>query len=243
MPPGDASPRRVVLAWGVHAFTASGAVVGTIALLAIAANDLRVAALLMLVALWIDSVDGTLARSVGVERVVPDFDGRRLDDMVDFFNYVIVPVVFMVRAGSLLHGGLVALPILASAYGFSQTSAKTHDDFFLGFPSYWNVVGLYLWLFGVSPGVGTAWVVLFTVLVFVPLKYVYPSKLRVLRRTTNALAGVWLLAFVWMALFPERARELHLVELSLAYPIFYLVLSFSIGGVHRPAGGGAPGGR
>ena len=92
---------RLVLAWGVHLFTASGAVVGALALLSIWTGELANAALLMIVALVIDSVDGTLARAVGVSEVLPQIDGRRLDDMVDYLNFVIVPVVFMASAGCL----------------------------------------------------------------------------------------------------------------------------------------------
>ena len=82
---------RQTLAWGVHAFTASGAVIGALALLAIAGGDLPRAALFMLLALAIDSVDGPLARAVRGRDVLPTIDGRRLDDMVEFLNYVIVP--------------------------------------------------------------------------------------------------------------------------------------------------------
>ncbi len=156
------STRRQTLAWGVHLLTASGAVFGAVALLAIMAGDLSRALLLMGVTLFIDSVDGTLARRVGVAEVLPRIDGRRLDDIVDYLNFVIVPVVFMVAAGSLLHWSFAALPILASAYGFSQNEAKTEDDFFLGWPSYWNVVAAYLWLLHLSPLAGTLIVVFFS---------------------------------------------------------------------------------
>ena len=151
----------------------------------------------------IDSVDGTLARRVGVARVLPHVDGRRLDDIVDYLNYVIVPAVFLVAAGSVSHWAWAALPVLASAYGFSQTEAKTQDDFFLGWPSYWNVVALYLWLLDISAPAGTAWVCLFTVLVFVPIKYVYPSRMPVLRRSTNALAGAWILVMSANVIWPD----------------------------------------
>ncbi len=224
---------RQTLAWGVHAFTASGAVIGAVALLAIAAGDLGRAALLMLLALAIDSVDGTLARAVGVRDVLPRFDGRRLDDMVDFLNYVIVPAVFLVWAGSLVSWHWAALPILASAYGFSQDSAKTEDDFFLGFPSYWNVVALYLWLFEVSPQVGTAIVAVFSAMVFVPLKYLYPSRMPVLRRTTNITCALWTLALTGCVLDPVQTASIHLLALTLLFPIYYLALSFWIGGLHR----------
>jgi len=225
-------PRRVGLAWGVHAFTASGAVVGAVALLAVVAGNLSQAAVLMLVALAIDSVDGTLARAVKVGEVLPGIDGRRLDDIVDYLNYVIVPVVFMVAAGY-LNPWVAALPILASAYGFAQHDAKTEDDFFLGFPSYWNVVALYVWLLGVSPLTATVVVVLFAIGVFVPLKYVYPSKMPVLRRTTNVAGALWVVAITLAVVAPQLTERLPLVEATLVYPAWYLLLSFRYGGLAR----------
>jgi phosphatidylcholine synthase len=226
-------PRRLGLAWGVHAFTASGAVVGTVALLAVAAGNFPQAAILMLVALAIDSVDGTLARAVKVGEVLPGIDGRRLDDIVDFLNYVIVPVVFLVAGGYLTPLWWAALPILASAYGFSQQDAKTEDDFFLGFPSYWNVVALYAWLLDTTPLTTTLFVVLFTVAVFVPLKYVYPSKMPVLRRTTNVLGGLWVVALALAVVAPDLGRRLFLPQITLAFPAWYLLLSFRYGGLAR----------
>lgn len=231
-PPIDRS-LQWTLAWGVHALTASGAVVGAAALLAIAWNDLPRAAALMLIAFGIDSVDGTLARAVGVRDVLPHVDGRRLDDMVDFLNYVIVPCVFMVSAGSLVAWQLAALPIFASAYGFSNADAKTDDDFFLGFPSYWNFVAIYLWLFGVAPAAGTAIVLTLSGLVFVPFKYLYPSKMPVLRRSTTFVGFAWCWALGACVLWPERVGTFPLKEVSLLYPAWYFALSFWLGGVHR----------
>jgi len=227
------SPLRVLLAWGVHVFTASGAVVALAALLAIGAGELPRAALLMLVAMAIDSVDGSLARAARVHEIVPRVDGRRLDDIVDYLNYVIVAAFFMVAAGSLSHWGLAAAPILASAYGFSQCEAKTDDHFFLGFPSYWNVVAIYLWALEVSPATGSAIVLGLAALVFVPIKYVYPSRMPVLRRTTNIGALVWLLVLAAGVAAPAPLGNLPLVELSLLYPAYYLGLSFWIGGLRR----------
>jgi phosphatidylcholine synthase len=231
---GSAVPRsRVALAWSVHLFTASGAVVGALALAAVVAGDLSRAAIWMLVALVIDSLDGTFARAASVSEVLPDFDGRRLDDMVDFLNYVIVPVVFMLAAGSLLGWIFAALPILASAYGFSQVDAKTEDDFFLGFPSYWNVIAIYLWLFELPPVVETAIVAVFAALVFVPFKYVYPSKLRSWRRTTALGAALWLIVLALAAARPESAAAQALAPASLAFPAWYFWLSAHLGGLQR----------
>ena len=99
--------------------------------------------------------------------MIPRVDGRRLDDIVDFLNFVIVPVVFMVASGHLSSSAWAVAPILASAYGFSQHDSKTEDHFFLGWPSYWNVVALYLWLLDLTPGAGTLWVVGFSIAIFV----------------------------------------------------------------------------
>jgi phosphatidylcholine synthase len=222
----DSAPApRQTLAWGVHLLTASGAVLAAVALIAIAEGALSRAALLMLAALAIDSVDGTLARAVGVAQVLPRFDGRRLDDMVDFLNYVIVPALFMVGAGSLLAWPWAVLPILASAYGFSQADAKTPDDYFLGWPSYWNVLAIYLWLLDISPAAGTVWVVGLAIAVFVPMTYVYPSKMPVLRRSTTVAGIAWGLLLIFSILEPYTARRLHLVEISLVFPAWYMALS------------------
>jgi phosphatidylcholine synthase len=223
-------PGRVILAWGVHLFTASGAVIAALALLAIIQERWETAGLLMLAALFIDSVDGTLARRVGVAEVVPRIDGRRLDDVVDFLGYAIVPTVFLLALGALPHWSLASVPILASAYGFSQHDAKTEDDFFLGWPSYWNVVALYIWLLEIGPGLATAIVSAFALAVFVPLKYIYPSKLTVWRGVTTIGALVWGACIVAALLFPERAERLHLIEISLVYPAYYMGLSAWLGG-------------
>jgi len=220
------SPVRVGLAWGVHLLTASGAVIAAVALIAIGNGNFGGAAALMLVALAIDSGDGTLARAVGVTRALPSIDGRRLDDMVDFLNYVIVPAVFMVMARSLPHWSLVALPVLASCYGFSHIAAKTADDFFRGFPSYWNIVAIYIWGLGLPPVANAAVLIFLSVMVFVPFKYAYPSKMQMLRTTTAVLGFLWSVALAVSVLAPERARGVRLLELSLCYPAYYVLLSF-----------------
>lgn len=226
---------RRILAWGVHLFTACGAVAGASALVAIDRGAWRPAMLLMLAGLFIDAVDGMLARRLEVGRYAPRLDGRRLDDIVDYLNYVIVPVVFLVATGLLPHWAWCVAPVLASAYGFAQVTAKTEDDFFLGFPSYWNVLALYCFLLDVEPATATSLVVLLSLGVFVPWKYVYPSRLRVHRAPTFALAIACFAAVAVSVLDPERGRALHLVQLSLIFPAWYLWLSWRLGSLARAA--------
>ena len=227
------SVTRVLFAWAVHFLTASGAVLGVLALLAVAQGDFPRAAILMLAALAIDSVDGTLARWFRVAEILPGFDGRRLDDLVDYQNYVIVPAVFMVASGTLPGWGWAALPVLASAYGFSQREAKTEDHFFLGFPSYWNVVAIYLWQLDISPAVSAALVTGLTLAVFIPLKYVYPSRMRALWYTTNVGAALWLLAISAAIIWPGSLKGIRLIEITLLYPAYYIAISLWLGGWHR----------
>ena len=223
----SATARHLALAWCVHLLTASGALLGTLGLVAIARGELVFASLLMLVALFVDSIDGALARRARVSEVVPSIDGRRLDDVVDYLNYAIVPVVFMVWIGA-LPAWLAAAPVLASAYGFAQHDAKTDDDFFLGWPSYWNVVALYVWRLEMRPEVATFWVLFFSAAVFVPLKYIYPSKLRAFRRSSVAGAGLWMILMALAVAWPG-AEPLRLAEISLFYPIWYVLLSAHLG--------------
>jgi phosphatidylcholine synthase len=187
------------------------------------------AAVYMLAALSIDSVDGTLARRVGVAERLPRIDGRTLDDVVDFVNYGIVPVVFLLALGCFVHWSVVILPVLASCYGFAQVDVKTEDDFFLGWPSYWNVVALYVWLLDLSPAVASAWIALFSALTFVPLKYIYPSKLRRLRAATAVGGTLWVIAMAFIAGEPPGAARDRAAALSLVYPAWYVALSAWLG--------------
>ncbi|MBW2240759.1 MAG: CDP-diacylglycerol O-phosphatidyltransferase [Deltaproteobacteria bacterium] len=227
------------LAWAVHAFTASGAVAALLAVLAAARGDFQASALWMLVSLSIDAVDGSLARKVGVSVWLPDFDGRRLDDIVDFLGYVFVPALFLVWTDSIPHWGFAALPILASAYGFSQGDAKSDDHFFVGFPSYWNVVAIYAWALPISQAVTVGWLIFLSIAVFVPLKYLYPSHMRYLFWTTNLGAGAWTCVVAAGIAWPEKLAHLHLIELSLLYPAYYIAVSLWLGGMQRRARGKA----
>jgi phosphatidylcholine synthase len=219
-------------AWSVHALTASGAAMGLFALLEAARGDLRASALWMLAAFAVDCVDGTLARAARVHERTPSIDGRRLDDVVDFLNYVIVPCFFLAASG-LVGWGWAALPALASSYQFAQADAKTADHYFLGFPSYWNFVAIYAWLLGAPATTTVACLLGLSVLVFVPIKYLYPSRMTRLRKTMIAGAAVFTLALVAACFTRDAALRLHLAQSSLLYPAAYGALSLWLGGLQR----------
>ena len=232
--PADHCARsRVVAAWAVHAYTASGVLAGFFSLQAIFAFDAPRAFVWMLVAVLIDATDGVLARAARVEQILPGFDGAKLDDIVDYFTYVILPVALLFRFDLLPERGtllFVAAPLLASAYGFCQTEAKTRcesDHFFTGFPSYWNIVAFYLYAGGLPNWLNGAVVCLLAAAVFVPVRYVYPTRTRTLRGLTNVLGAVWAVVLLILLVQMPEPRP-WLVLASLSYPLYYAGLSLSL---------------
>jgi phosphatidylcholine synthase len=218
-----------MLAWSVHVLTASGALIGLLAVFA--AVELRwVAAFGWLgLAGLIDGLDGTLARRFDTKQYAPGVDGALLDNIVDYFTYVIVPAFFVYQAQLVppqLMVAAVAIIGMTSAYQFSQTDAKTDDHFFKGFPSYWNVLVFYLFMLNAAPPVGFVAIVVLGVLVFVPVKYLYPSRMGVFQKVTLALTGLWMcsLVLIWWQ-YSRGALQPWLVWLSLSYVAYYIALS------------------
>jgi phosphatidylcholine synthase len=226
MSAGRGVRRRAILAWTVHLYTALGAPLGVWAVFAIFDGDYRTAWLLVFATVFIDSTDGVLARRARVGEVLPGIDGRRLDDIVDYFCWVVVPLILLVRA-DLLPAWAVAPPLVASCYGFGQADAKTEDDYFLGFPSYWSLIGFYLYVFDTPVGFNTALVLVLSFFVFVPIRYPYPTKTRPLRPVTLALGTIWGLAMIGLAaLLPDPPRWIAWV--SLVFPVYYALLTIGL---------------
>ena len=219
--------RSLILAWLVHLYTALGTVVAFFSLLCIEQTNFREAFYLMALAVVIDATDGMLARAARVKELIPWFDGELLDEIVDYFNYVIVPSLFLVRANVLPPQDslwLAALPLLSSAYGFCQREAKTADNFFLGFPSYWNIVVFYLYVLKTPLWVNAFLIIALAILVFVPIKYVYPSRSPRFRSQINVLGALWgaaMLCLIYQLPNPSRV----LLFASLLFPAYYTALS------------------
>ncbi len=247
-PDGARPPRprrlRQLLAWAVHGYTALGLVLAVAIALSIlegGADGFRNAFLVMVLATFIDATDGTLARAVRVKEVLPGFDGRRLDDLIDFLTYVALPLLLLYRAAVLPPGceGFLLAPLLASAYGFCQSAVKTDDGYFLGFPSCWNIVAFHLYALNAYVAPLPGWLsagllVVFALLTFVPTRYLYPSQAGLLNMLTTVLGAAWagLLALIlWRLPVPathdDPAVRL-LVLLSLCFPAYFRVASWVV---------------
>ena len=197
-----------LLAWLVHLYTALGLVCAAgMAVLIVRGGDVsfRRAFFLMMLATAIDATDGWLARKARVKQVLPGFDGAALDNIIDFQTYTAMPLMLLWRA-DVLPGDLawlLLLPLLASAYGFSQVNAKAPDGFFIGFPSYWNIVAYYLFALRPDPWVSIALITICSVLTFVPTPYLYATRGGPFARTINIGSVIW---FVSLGLKPSDGR-------------------------------------
>lgn len=223
---------REILAWSVHLYTGLGLVAAAMMVVNIFRGDpdsIQAAFAWMLLACAIDGTDGFLARRFEVKKVVPQFDGRKLDDLVDFHTYTTIPLLLIWRAGLLPPGmeGWLLLPLLASAYGFCQVEAKTADGYFLGFPSYWNVIALYLFWLQLNPWLALLTCITFALLTFVPMKYLYPSvggPFSGFMIIGGAVYAVLVLALLLGVQWQRHA----LILLSLCYPLAYLAASWIV---------------
>ncbi|HTM04225.1 MAG TPA: hypothetical protein VL173_12015 [Vicinamibacterales bacterium] len=217
----------LLLAWLVHLYTASGLVLAFLATLAVLDHDYRTAFFWLAVQVIVDATDGLFARAVRVKERVPWFNGAKLDDIVDYLTYVFVPALFVWESlivPSPLALAIASAMLLASGYGFNRDDAKTADHFFTGFPSYWNIVVFYLWIGAWPQRVNAAILIVLIALVFVPVRYIYPSRMPMWRVPTNVLGAVWgalILMMLWE--YPAVPRGVFLA--SWVFPAYYLVMS------------------
>jgi phosphatidylcholine synthase len=227
------STRDQIICWFIHLYTALGSVVALLTLHAGINENYRLAFAWMIVAVLIDATDGPLARRYDIRAVVPQIDGSKLDDISDYANYTLVPIVLLSRADWLPEPKLLwaGIPLVASLFTFAHTRAK-EKGFFRGFPSYWNIVVFYVavLLHRFGSGVVLATILGLSVLSVMPVKFVYPN--RAPRFYAFFIWGglVWLVmlcGLIWQ--YPYVSN--WLVGISLVYPVAYVVLSFYLSAV------------
>lgn len=208
-------------ALSVHLLTATGAVLSMLAMLAAVEEKWSLMFLWLVVALIVDGIDGPLARRYQVKKNWPTYDGVLMDLIVDYLTYVFIPAYALFKSG-LLPGWTGWLAIIAITYAsviyFADTRMKTKDNSFSGFPACWNMVVLVL--FALEPGY---WVILGVVLalsvaMFVPLKFIHPTRTMRWRALSLPMALAWTVFATWAALVdfhPESWAHWGLVITSL----------------------------
>jgi len=190
------------VAWAVHAFTTSGIVLGFLALVAVLKSDPVAAFMWLGLALFVDGIDGTLARKARVLEYTPNVDGRTLDNVIDFFTYVAVPALMVYWFNMTPVPGLYFAPqtwslvsaatiMAVSCYTFANVGMKSDDYYFVGFPALWNVVVLYFFILQTGWAVNLVTVAALSILTFVPIKFVHPLRVTDWREITIPMTVLW----------------------------------------------------
>jgi len=183
-----------IAAWAVHGFTASGAVLGFLAIISIFNNDQTSSFLWLGLALLVDGLDGTIARKVGVSDKAPNIDGSTLDNLIDYLNYVIIPSLMIYWFQMVPNGWEIIIPagvFAISLYTFANINMKTEDYYFSGFPALWNIVVLYFYILSTNQYINLIVIIFLSILTFIPVKFVHPLRVKKLRNITIFCTIIW----------------------------------------------------
>ena len=181
-------------ALSVHYFTAIGAILAMLAMLAAVDERWDLMFLWLVVAFFVDGLDGPLARKYDVKNFAPEYDGVLLDLIIDYLTYVFIPAYALFVSG-LLNGwsGWVCIIVIAftSVLYFADTRMKTKDNSFAGFPGCWNM--LVLVLFSIQPiwQIILITVILLAISMFSNLKFIHPVRTVRWRLISLPIAVLW----------------------------------------------------
>ena len=216
----------------VHVYTASGVAFAFLAAAEIASREPRPRWVFawLLVAVLIDATDGPMARAWQVKFRAPRFDGRKIDDILDYQTFTLLPLLLVWRLDWLAGPAFLWIipALIASLLGFANVAAKQEEEgFFLGFPSYWNIYAFYagLWHAEIGPWLPTAVLILLTILSVLPVRFIYPNLAPPAWRWPILIGAViWTVLLVAMLpTYPDVPA--WLTWLSAIYPAFYVALS------------------
>ena len=214
--------------YSVHTFTASGGAVALLALYAAIERDFATCFAWLGAALFIDGVDGTMARAARVKETAKAIDGVILDLVVDFLTYVLVPVVALWRSDLMpiqvsFWIGLVVT--MASALYFADTRMKTSDNWFRGFPALWNVLIFFLFVMR-PPWWFSAFLCVAAVgAMFAPIVFVHPMRVTRFRAATMIVTVAWF-ALASLAISHDLRPELWVQGGFLLSALYFLALPF-----------------
>lgn len=181
-------------AFSVHLLTASGSFLAFLSLVAASEKQWTAMFLWLGLALFVDGIDGPIARKLDVKYVLPTWSGELLDNIIDYVTYVLIPAFALYQSGfmgaglSFLSGAII---VVSSAIYYADTAMKTKENFFKGFPVVWNMV--VFTLFVLSPGEWVAFgiVVFSAILSFVPIYFLHPVRVVRLRPINLTVFLAW----------------------------------------------------
>jgi len=196
-----------------------------LAMLAAVEGEWDLMFLWLVVAFFVDGIDGPLARKYHVKHNAPEFDGVLLDLIIDYLTYVFIPA-FALFASGLMDGwtGWVAIIVITftSAMYFADTRMKTKDNSFSGFPGCWNMVVLVIFALEPNFWISLVLVSVLAITMFLPLKFVHPVRTERWRIVTLPMAVAWTFFAGWAAwvdFYPDSWAHWGLITTSI-YLVF-----------------------
>ena len=241
---------KKIYGWSVHLLTSLGAILSVIAIIfAIEAAKstvngqiylydyyMQLSMLMMILAIFIDSIDGSLARIINIKDLAP-LDGKLLDNIIDFANYCIVPCIWIYVSGVVSKEfviPIITMITISSSYQFCQLNAKTNNNFFVGFPSYWNIIIIYMLCFQSDQLINQSIIIILCIFSFIPIKYIYLSRAENI--SNNKFIKIFTFYFTMLAAistilsvfrYPEKAPS-YLMYIIIMFIIFYMIFSLII---------------
>ena len=216
----------VLVAFAIHVLTASGAFFAFLALVAAAENNFTLMFLWLGVALFIDGIDGPLARKINVKGLLPNWSGDMIDSIVDYATFCLIPAFALYQSGFLQEVTsflAAALIVITSAIYYADTRMKTRDNCFKGFPVCWNM--LVFTLFVLQPGwyLALGLVVASAVLTFLPVLFVHPVRVRTWRAATLSMFALWTACGLVAIYYDLHAPTWAVVGIAISAAYLYVV--------------------
>ena len=209
-----------------------GIIAGFFAVIAILNDNQKEAFLWLGLAFLIDSVDGTLARKFNVKKNLPNIDGKMLDSIIDFFNYVIIPSIMIYWFRYVPDQFIIFIPailILISIFSYVNLNILTDDNYYNGFPAIWNVVILYFYIFGTSQNINLIFLILLILLKFSPLKCIHPLRVKKLKNFSIFFSILWFITSVFLIILKgsnlNPVYEIFLMFLWVVSNIYFITVS------------------
>ena len=210
----------------VHFLTGSGIIFSFLALVSVIEGYKLQTFMFLGVALIIDIIDGTLARRYKIDVIFPNIDGKTLDTIIDYINYILIPCIMLYKFNYLPQNFSLIIPIVIlciSLYSYINIKLIDASFSYLGFPSIWNIILLYLEILSFNIWINLLIIIFFVFLKFVPFKVLHPMRFPKLKKTNIAL--LFGTIFTSLVLLINKLEFEFMNNLYIYFLILWLVLN------------------
>ena len=210
----------------VHFLTGSGIIFSFLALVSVIEGYRLQTFMFLGVALIIDIIDGTLARRYKIDVIFPNIDGKTLDTIIDYINYILIPCIMLYKFNYLPQNFSLIIPIVIlciSLYSYINIKLIDASFSYLGFPSIWNIILLYLEILSFNKWINLLIIIFFVFLKFVPFKVLHPMRFPKLKKTNITL--LFGTIFTSLVLLINKLEFEFMNNLYIYFLILWLVLN------------------